>query len=115
MQSKGLLGEHGVTLVSTGNYVEVIDPPSADWISGLADALHYMGIGPTELTTRKATSLTVAMFANVSKHIRTYGSVTTDGGLTVKENQALLDAVEFVKSEADATSVTVQAPTVSTK
>ncbi len=34
----GLLGERGGTLDHTDHYVRVIGPPSADWISGFADA-----------------------------------------------------------------------------
>jgi hypothetical protein len=62
-----------------------------------------------------ANSFPVAKFANASKDIRAYGSVATDGSLTVKGNSALFDAVAVEKSETDTTSGTVQVPTVVTK
>ncbi len=67
---KASRGEHGGTLDHTDNYVRVIGSPSADWISGLADAPHYIDTGPTELTIRNANSQTAAKFANASKEIR---------------------------------------------
>ena len=59
---KGLIGESGVTLASTGNYVRVICPPCADWTSGLANETHYIDTGPTKLAIRNATSQTVVEF-----------------------------------------------------
>ena len=112
---KGLVGERGVSLESTDNYVRVIGPPSAEWTSGLVGDTHYIDTGPTELTIRNASSLPVAKFTNASKDIRAYGSLTTDGGLTVKGSANFFDAVEIVKSDTDATSGLIQVPTVITK
>ena len=90
-------------------------PPVADWTSGVTTEKHYINIGPSELTIRGDNSLPVATFMPTSKDIRTYGSLTTEGGLTVKGNAAFFDAVEIVKSATDATSGSIQVPTVMTK
>ena len=91
-------------------------PPVADWTSGLSTETHYIDTGPTKLEIRNATSQTIAEFsASTSKDIRTYGSLTTEGGLTVKGSASFLDGVEIVKSATDATSELTQVPTVITR
>ena len=113
---KGLKGQRGITVTGDDEQVILQGPPCADWTSGLASEPYYIDTGPTKLAIRNATSQTVVEFAaSTSKDIRAYGSLTTEGGLTVKGNASFFDAVEIVKSATDATSGTVQVPTVITK
>ena len=65
---KGLVGDRGVSLEPSANFIRVKGPPIADWSHGLTtDADHYLDTGTNSLTVRTKTNLiNSASFYNAS-------------------------------------------------